>query len=302
MALLGLLAIVRDECSSYAEWMAHHRAQGVAHFFLIDHNSRDIHAHSSCQRTLQAPDVTMWRWPHSVTRDSTFQCRSWDEGQLTNCTSQVAAYNEFLPHIKRSKSRPTWLAVWDVDEYAFAVNSTLASYLQALDNRTRQVCMPWLEFGSNGRKKQPTCITRELVHRHRNAAWIGKCMQRTAEITHTHIHRSVLRGETYAERLQGCACPNRKQCSCCGRTFSPSQGCRARITDTPDRSVSPEHRVRLHHYRSQSAEHVQRRRHVGDVNLWQVAAARSTTQYWQRYDSAEYNQIVDTTLSANAIC
>ena len=40
-ARVVILAFVRNECPTWAEWLGHHRAQGVAHFYAIDHNSTD---------------------------------------------------------------------------------------------------------------------------------------------------------------------------------------------------------------------------------------------------------------------
>ena len=52
---LGLLAMVRNECLSYPEWLAHHRSQGFDAFYLIDNNSTD-----GCWPYLQLqPDVTV---------------------------------------------------------------------------------------------------------------------------------------------------------------------------------------------------------------------------------------------------
>ena len=43
---------------------------------------------------------------------------------------------------------------------------------------------------------------------------IGKCVQRTAQIESAQIHRSVMRGETYARRkVQGCTCGDWRPCS-----------------------------------------------------------------------------------------
>ena len=60
---LGLLAMVRNECLSYPEWLAHHRSQGFDAFYLIDNNSTD-----GCWPYLQLqPDVTVLHWfPRAV--------------------------------------------------------------------------------------------------------------------------------------------------------------------------------------------------------------------------------------------
>ena len=43
---------------------------------------------------------------------------------------------------------------------------------------------------------------------------VGKCVQRTAQIGSAQIHRSVIKGETYARRkAQGCTCDDGRPCS-----------------------------------------------------------------------------------------
>lgn len=296
---LGLLAMVRNECPSYPEWLAHHRAQGVERFYFIDNDSTDIAASSSCRALLRAPDVKVWRWSRLVAKekDEFVECQGLD-AKPYNCSNQVAAYNHFLPRIRSGSDAPEWLGVWDLDEYVFVVNSTVASHLHGLRNDTKQVCMSWLAFGSSGLQAQPKCITKALVRRHRNADWIGKCIQRTAEISSVEVHRSVLLGETYLQRnRRGCICASGAACSYSG---SPAAACnRARITDTPDRSVIPSHRIRIHHYKVQSAEHVRQRKREGDVAIKKFVDIRRSDFYWQAQDS---NQITDTTLADRATC
>ena len=35
---LAILAMARNECPSYAEWLTHHRNQGFEHFYIIDNS------------------------------------------------------------------------------------------------------------------------------------------------------------------------------------------------------------------------------------------------------------------------
>jgi len=57
-SFLSILTMARNECQSYAEWLAHHRNQGVNHFYIIDNNSTD-----GCLERLAAQhDVTIWTW------------------------------------------------------------------------------------------------------------------------------------------------------------------------------------------------------------------------------------------------
>ena len=71
------------------------------------------------------------------------------------------------------------MGVWDLDEYAFGVNTTVAHYLRKLAPSTHQVCMPWITFGSSGAVAQPTCVTATNVHRRGTPDREGKCIMRT---------------------------------------------------------------------------------------------------------------------------
>ena len=53
-----------------------------------------------------------------------------------------------------------------------------------LSPSVRQVCIPWLIFGSSNRTVQPACIARDLVRRAKDFETNGKCVQRTIYETH----------------------------------------------------------------------------------------------------------------------
>ena len=148
---LGILAMARNECPSFKEWLAHHRAQGamllrandpdmhagpcsvkractagVDHFFIIDNDSDDIDA--TCRAELNHPDVTVWHWmtrarplplaPSSPTVGRALSSRLHPaatalNGTATNRTlsNQARAYNAFLPFVTTE-----WVAIWDIDE------------------------------------------------------------------------------------------------------------------------------------------------------------------------------------------
>ena len=106
---LGVLAMARNECPSYPEWLTHHREQGVDRFFLIDNNSSDRRCHGELQRSR---DVTLWHWMGRAS------------AAKGNTSNQADAYNFFLPNVTTD-----WVAIIDIDEYMFGANETLLSHL-----------------------------------------------------------------------------------------------------------------------------------------------------------------------------
>ena len=269
--------MARNECGQYPEWLAHHRRQGVEHFYLIDNNSTD----SCAERLQRTSDVTPWVWTRRAG---------------SNASNQMAAYNHFLPFV-----RSEWVAILDVDEFAFAThNSTLATLLASLPDGVRQLCIPWTVFGSGGLIEQPACVTASNVMRRSRVTeagltkGIGKCIQRTVTTTAAHIHRSVLVNETYHRRIAGCVCPNLKRCACCGRTGpSPSMAC-----PVASEALMSSQRVRLHHYISQSKARMESKSQVGEADLY---ARKRDESYWHVLEGHSNHQL-DITLAQQSVC
>ena len=155
--------MARNECPSYHEWLAHHRQQGVEHFYIIDNNSTDVSCHAALERQ---NDVTLWHWMRRANKAS---------------SNQNAAYNHYMPQAARTQ----WLAIIDVDEFSFGINATLASFLRSLPTTVRQLCLPWVTFGRASANKnsdgsprllkwQPECVAKANVWRRANSGTIGK--------------------------------------------------------------------------------------------------------------------------------
>ena len=164
-ARLVVLAFARNECPSYNEWLQHGRAQGVRHFYIIDHNSTD-----DCDVLALSVggDVTVWSWHQPLTR---------------NFSTQEVAYNAYLPMVRAAEvargASGTWLGLWDLDEVIFGVNHTLAHHLHTLPPSVDQLCLNWLTFGSSGHMKQPRCLAASNLYRKLLPADpVGKCIQR----------------------------------------------------------------------------------------------------------------------------
>ena len=232
MDALVIMVMTRNECRGLPEWLAHHRAQGVSHFFLIDNDSTP----GLCNMSALGSDATVWRWAQRAT---------------LNHSNQQAAYQHFLPRVRRlSPVNRTWIGIWDVDEFAFGVKQTLLEHLRILPPRVEQVCMLWTVFGSSGHHQQPACVTASNVYRAETSDTIGKCVQRLDRTDSPQVHRSILVNESWYQKRRGaCLCPDlQRYCSHDGRF--PSMACpMARAPQAFGRW-----KLRLHHYVSQSHE------------------------------------------------
>ena len=204
-------------------------------------------------------------------------------------SNQVRAYNHFV-----AKVATEWVSIQDLDEYIFGVNTTIAHFLHQLALSTRQVCMPWITFGSGNLSAQPACVTASNVYRRGIPDKAGKCIMRTRELAHAEIHRSVMLNETYHRRVDGCICGNCRRCACCGHTGpSPAFACSAKgylQTKTPH--------LRLHHYISQSREHMHQKSMVGEADLYNRVR---TPAYWDRIEAIS-NTHRDAALADQAVC
>ena len=76
--------------------------------------------------------------------------------------------------------------------FVFGVNTTLVAHLRSMPHSVRQICLPWLIFGSSGLEEQPPCVATANVRRMSHSERVGKCVQRTAHTASGEIHRRVI--------------------------------------------------------------------------------------------------------------
>ena len=271
---LAALIMARNECPSWAEWLAHYRFQGFDHFYVIDNNSTD-----NCDMGALGPDVTVWHWYPRPSEDQP------SGNQDTACTHH-------LPDVDAE-----WTALVDIDEYLFGVKESLLGVVEKLPDSVSQLCIPWFTFGSSGHKIQPACVASSNVYRRSvvSEEGIGKCIQRTERVLHLHTHRPTLINETWKHRGSGCICPDlRTRCTRAGFT---SKAC---PLPRHGEALNSRH-VRNHHYVSQSTEQMRRKQNRGDADIMK----HRSQLYWQRMEWYS-NRDLDTTLRnislANRLC
>ena len=284
-----MLAIARNECTVLNEWLAHYQQEGVSHFHIIDHG---LNQECSAPR----PNVTWYSWGLKAS---------------TGRSNQAEAYSSVINRIHSD-----WIAIFDLDEFAFGVHHSLAAVLTSLPHHIAQFCMPWITYGSSGHESQPPCVTASCIHR---AAWpseaLAKCITRRQDLLMPGIHRSLLLHETGWNRTRGktaCMCADRSPCDTHRRLtgperikaqaklrpfwlsgWPPSQPC----DQLSARSIRRQE-VRLHHYAAQSLSNMRRKSANADAD---VPNQKRDHWYWRRMERIS-NTIVDTTLSRRSVC
>lgn len=183
---LGLLCIAKNESMVLAEFVAHYRAQGVDHIYVIDNGSTDGMA-ATVSDAVREGFVSVHR------REKRH--------------AQVEHYNELYAALCRDECE--WLLVVDADEYAYGVDRPLAEVLAAADD-VDYAHLPWRLFGGNGHDRQPAAgVRRGFTTRrpHEEAAPHGKAVFRTAAVSSLHIHDHAVADGARVVRWEGEAAP-----------------------------------------------------------------------------------------------
>lgn len=130
---LSLCAIFQDEAPYLKEWIEFHRIVGVEHFYLYNNNSED-----NFQEVLlpyvQEGIVDLIDWPYAPS-----SVRNWN-------AIQIAAY---MDCIKKVKHETDWLAVIDIDEFLFPVETySLKDFLKDYKGYAA-VTANWVMYGTS---------------------------------------------------------------------------------------------------------------------------------------------------------
>ena len=152
-AELAVVAQFRNEADVLGEWLAHHAREGVGHFYLIDNNSTDAPL-AVLAPWLRAGRVTLFSDPRPQ--------------------RQSANYNSYaLPHARAH----AWVASLDLDEFLYArdpagdaartARASVLAWLRALPSCVGSVQLPFKNFGSSARARQPASVVDGFTRRKR---------------------------------------------------------------------------------------------------------------------------------------
>lgn len=143
---LSVGCLFKNESAGICEWLDHHIAHGVDHFFLIDDASTDRSV-ELLQPYIEKRLVTLF-----TANCSYYWCRQRD------------IYNKYLLPIVSEKTTQ-WLAVLDMDEFLWSRQYTSLKTSFECCNHFGQLQFQWRMFGSNGHITQPESIIRGFTRR-----------------------------------------------------------------------------------------------------------------------------------------
>lgn len=123
---LSIGAVARNEAKYLAEWIEFHLLQGVEHFYIIEGGSTDATV-AILSRYQKAGIVTYLSDPKYT------------------LATQMYCYDIILEQYGLDSE---WIAFIDVDEFLYAYNSSLPSFLNPLD--CSALAVHWKMYGSNG--------------------------------------------------------------------------------------------------------------------------------------------------------
>ena len=69
-----------------------------------------------------------------------------------------------------------------------------------------------------------------------------------------------------------------------------------------DASLQSSRRVRLHHYKAQSQESIERKMSNRESTMFESVFNRQSAGFWLNRDRPRYNEVVDTALAERAAC
>ena len=117
----------KNEKHALRQWVIHHLAQGVNHLLLVDNNSPRSAESCELEEFISAGIVTLVEEPA--------------RHQQQNCRTEKLVNQ----HMHRFLPRTRWVLNLDFDEFLYArkESATVLDYLQALDDSTVVVKLPW---------------------------------------------------------------------------------------------------------------------------------------------------------------
>ena len=201
----------KNEQHALREWCQHYLDEKVDHIFLIDNGSTDDYL-TEIKAFITAGKVTLLQDPTPHDQDAIY----------------ARHLTMYLPVVK-------WMAILDLDEFLYARNGTIASYLESLGTNVGAVRLGWKQYGSCGLVKQPRSIVQSFLQRgpfHNDNINIKSIFQSRAA-THLQMHATAI-ADNYRDVL-------------------PYHPPRRRGLEDGEKALC-EHQLHLNHYQLQSKE------------------------------------------------
>ena len=256
---LSVIAMFKNEVAVMKEWIDHHIAHGVDHFYLVDDYSSDKPL-TVLKSYIDLGVVTMHK-PPSV--NIPFR--------------QAALYKKLFTEIY-SKNESKWVAIIDLDEFIYSPMEIDLRKVLKNHESLAVVGLNWVWFGSSGYIKQPKSVIQSFIKRADYDAskypaliqhyrvlsskdeWQKNIINTAARVDNVDVHQVIAEGVSAS--LSYSAFP-----------------------DNPY--------ILLNHYSTQSRDFfLNNKGKRGDVNNWIETSARNM----QWFNVCDINDILDTRL------
>jgi hypothetical protein len=149
-------------CAKYLDtWLIYHKSIGFTHFYLYDNNSNDTEIlHDVIRKHIDYVTLISWPFPY-VKKPSGIS------GQTTAQNNCVYKYG----------SNCKYIALTDLDEYIYSVNSSLKDVLARYENQRESIgglLMPCQWFGCSKKAEYTDDYLEKLVMRKSSSEGLGK--------------------------------------------------------------------------------------------------------------------------------
>lgn len=165
---ISIGSIFKNEAHILEEWIDFYIVMGINHFYLVNNNSCDNFAEK------------LKKYENLVSL--------FDDNRNH---SQIEIYNEIILPIAKLETK--WLLIVDFDEFVF--NPKGLKFINVLTNYEDfgGVSAPWIFFGSNGYKNQPSSVIESFTARknYKNGASVNvKNFYNTKYVDHLYVHHA----------------------------------------------------------------------------------------------------------------
>ena len=143
---LTVMSMFKNEAGIMKEWLDHHLAHGVEHFYLVNDNSVDG-VEKILKSYVDDGYVTMFPAPG-----------------LNQQFRQVGVYNRVLTEIM-TKNESHWVAVIDLDEFLWSPRKFDVREMLKKHEELSVIGVNWLWFGSSGHIQQPKEVVKSFTKR-----------------------------------------------------------------------------------------------------------------------------------------
>lgn len=163
---LGVLVIAKNEHMIVREFIEHYKQQGADHIYLIDNGSNDDML-DRIKDYIQSNYVSVHERPQKY--------------------MQASHYNDLFHKVLKHECE--WVALVDIDEYAYGLEKPLRDVLMGPEsNEIDYYHLPWTMYGSSGYDRQPDKIRESFVWRKQGKNPTTKAIFRSTAVTVLFIH------------------------------------------------------------------------------------------------------------------